>query len=330
MFRHFQVEETPKKCRDIIATARSILPDPSFQAFSEDLRKAKEEVMTLESILLQTIKFDLEIDHPYNFLVSYAKCLKGDKAKIQSMVQMAWSFVNDSLSTTVCLQWEPEIVAVAVIHLASKLSKFSATDWVGRQPNHSKWWDMFIQHNDVLPILEDVCHQVLDLYTTQSNQSQSIASGASTSSALMTTATPPPPPPPPLPQPCTAKSKVAAVTNSVSPAQHRPKPKELTIQDNCNMMIHENGYAVSEFTKMNRSSYATTCSAPPPPPPPPLMQPYTGTGSQPPSIYPMNVYPQPHPSNVPYNVPQCAQQPPHNIYYNQPISRISGAYYPGP
>lgn len=230
--------------------------------------------MTLESILLQTIKFDLEIDHPYNFLVSYAKCLKGDKAKIQSMVQMAWSFVNDSLSTTVCLQWEPEIIAVALIHLASKLSKFSVTDWVGRQPNHLKWWDMFIQHSDVLPILEDVCHQVLDLYTTQSNQPQSVASVASSSSAL-TTATPPPPPPPPS----TAKSKAAAVISSGSPipAQQRPKPKELTIQDNCNM-IHENGYAVSEFTKANRSSYATTCSAPPPPPPPPLMQPYTGKG----------------------------------------------------
>lgn len=253
------------------------MPDPNFQAFSEDLRKAKEEVMTLESILLQTIKFDLEIDHPYNFLVSYAKCLKGDKAKIQSMVQMAWSFVNDSLSTTVCLQWEPEIIAVALIHLASKLSKFSATDWVGRQPNHLKWWDMFIHHTDVLPILEDVCHQVLDLYyTPQTNQSQSIAGGAS-SSALAA-----PPPPPPLPS--TAKSKATAtVLSSGSPIaapqqqqqqQQRPKPKELTIKDNCNM-IHENGYAVSELTKANRSSFATTCSAPPPPPPP-LMQPYTG------------------------------------------------------
>lgn len=233
--------------------------------------------MTLESILLQTIKFDLEIDHPYSFLVSYAKCLKGDKAKIQSMVQMAWSFVNDSLSTTVCLQWEPEIIAVALIHLASKLSKFSATDWVGRQPNHLKWWDMFISHTDVLPILEDVCHQVLDLYTTQSNQSQSISGGTSTTAL---SAAPPPPPPPPLPS--TAKSKAVAaatVTNSGSPIpaqqqQQRPKPKEVTIQDNCNL-IHENGYVVSELTKANRSSFATTCSAPPPPPPP-LMQPYTG------------------------------------------------------
>jgi len=33
--------------------------------------------MVLERILLQTIKFDLQIDHPYQFLLKYAKCLKG-------------------------------------------------------------------------------------------------------------------------------------------------------------------------------------------------------------------------------------------------------------
>jgi len=37
----------------------------------------QEEVMVLERILLQTIKFDLQVDHPYQFLLKYAKCLKG-------------------------------------------------------------------------------------------------------------------------------------------------------------------------------------------------------------------------------------------------------------
>ena len=51
--------------------------------------------MTLERILLQTIKFDLQVEHPYTFLLKYAKCLKGDKTRLQKMVQMAWTFVND-------------------------------------------------------------------------------------------------------------------------------------------------------------------------------------------------------------------------------------------
>lgn len=127
-------------------------------------------MITLERILLQTIKFDLQVEHPYSFLLRYAKCLKGDQQKLQKMVQMAWNFVNDSLSTVVCLQWEPEIIAVALIYLASKLSKFKVQDWVGRQPHHTRWWDMFV--SDVtMDILEDICHQVLDLYQTNSKSS---------------------------------------------------------------------------------------------------------------------------------------------------------------
>lgn len=247
LFLAGKVEETPKKCRDIISMARSIVTDPDFQAFSDDLRKAKEEVMTLESILLQTIKFDLEVEHPYNFLVSYARKLKGDKSKLQKMVQMAWNFVNDSISTTVCLQWEPEIVAVALIHLASKLSKFTATDWVGRQANHLRWWDMFI--SDVtMEILEDICHQVLDLYQ-KSNQLPA------------TERTSPP----------DAKAKaVAANTNS---STQRLKQKDLPTKS-----CTENGFttaSVAEYMKVDRSSFATTCSAPPPPPLP-ILQAYTG------------------------------------------------------
>ncbi|XP_059613099.1 cyclin-K [Phlebotomus argentipes] len=155
-----KVEETPKKCKDIIKTAKTLLSDQKFLSFGDD---PKEEVMTLERILLQTIKFDLQVDHPYGFLVKYAKCFKGDSTKLQKMVQMAWNFVNDSLSTTVCLQWEPEIIAVALIHLASKLSKFTVTDWTGKQPNHLRWWDMFVA-DVTMEILEDICHQVLDLY----------------------------------------------------------------------------------------------------------------------------------------------------------------------
>lgn len=37
----------------------------------------QEEVMTLERILLQTIRFDLQVEHPYGYLIKYAKSLKG-------------------------------------------------------------------------------------------------------------------------------------------------------------------------------------------------------------------------------------------------------------
>lgn len=38
--------------------------------------------MVLERILLQTIKFDLQVEHPYQFLLKYAKQLKGKGEKL--------------------------------------------------------------------------------------------------------------------------------------------------------------------------------------------------------------------------------------------------------
>ncbi|XP_033227334.1 cyclin-K-like isoform X2 [Belonocnema kinseyi] len=173
LFLAGKVEETPKKCKDIIKTAKTLLSDQKFLTFGEDPKGEtdfylQEEVMTLERILLQTIKFDLQVEHPYSYLLKYAKCLKGDKNKLQKMVQMAWTFVNDSLCTTLCLQWEPEIIAVALMYLAGKLSKFEVVDWQGRQPKHLRWWDMFVE-DVTMDLLEDICHQVLDLYSQANN-----------------------------------------------------------------------------------------------------------------------------------------------------------------
>lgn len=43
--------------------------------------------MVLERILLQTIKFDLQVEHPYQFLLKYAKQLKG-----KTVTKRAFSF----------------------------------------------------------------------------------------------------------------------------------------------------------------------------------------------------------------------------------------------
>ncbi|KAM8921136.1 cyclin-K isoform 2-T2 [Pelodytes ibericus] len=165
LFLAGKVEETPKKCKDIIKTARSLLNDVQFGQFGDD---PKEEVMVLERILLQTIKFDLQVEHPYQFLLKYAKQLKGDKNKIQKLVQMAWTFVNDSLCTTLSLQWEPEIIAVAVMYLAGRLCKFEIQDWTSK-PMYRRWWEQFVQDVPV-DVLEDICHQILDLYSQGKQQ----------------------------------------------------------------------------------------------------------------------------------------------------------------
>uniref|UniRef100_A0A6Q2YBN0 Cyclin-K n=1 Tax=Esox lucius TaxID=8010 RepID=A0A6Q2YBN0_ESOLU len=208
LFLAGKVEETPKKCKDIIKTARSLLNDIQFAQFGDD---PKEEVMVLERILLQTIKFDLQVEHPYQFLLRYAKQLKdlkyfrsvsGDKNKVQKLVQMAWTFVNDSLCTMLSLQWEPEIIAVAVMYLAGRLCKFDIQEWTSRQSSR-RWWEQFVQDVPV-ELLEDICHQILDLYSQGKQQMPQTPSEKTPTTPIPTpqqplTQQPPLPSPPVLP-----------------------------------------------------------------------------------------------------------------------------------
>lgn len=90
-------------------------------------------------------------------------------------------------------------MAIALMHLAGKLSKFEVVDWQGRTSDHYRWWDMFVE-GMTIELLEDICHQVLDLYSQTQAHSQREPS-------------PPPnrgnPNPPPLPSQPPPPSSVA-------------------------------------------------------------------------------------------------------------------------
>ncbi|CAF1371551.1 unnamed protein product, partial [Didymodactylos carnosus] len=114
-----------------------------------------------------------------------------DKEQIRQMFQMAWTFVNDSYCTTLCLQWEPEIIAIAVMYLACKLSKFEITDWANKKENtKQKWWEQFVE-GLTKDIIEDICHQHLDLYS-KNNTSTFGAIGISGGNSQSSSANVPP------------------------------------------------------------------------------------------------------------------------------------------
>ncbi|XP_035530560.1 cyclin-K-like [Morone saxatilis] len=272
LFLAGKVEETPKKCKDIIKTARSLLNDIQFAQFGDD---PKEEVMVLERILLQTIKFDLQVEHPYQFLLRYAKQLKGDKNKVQKLVQMAWTFVNDSLCTMVALQWEPQIIAVAVMYLAGRLCKFDIQDWTSKQSSR-RWWEQFV-HDVPVEVLEDICHQILDLYSQAKQQipDGGIGTGENLPPPSILSSSAPPP-----------VKKASPQTSPRPPRPAQPSPKD-----------------------DSKAAKLTSLEPPPPPLPPPPPPPVSiNPDHKPPSSYP----PAPDlPSKPPPPpLPHCPPPPP--------------------
>jgi cyclin T len=90
LFLATKVEETPRRLRDVIDKAHEMFK-LSLDPASAKYNSYRAEILTCEKSLLQTIAFDLTVEHPYKFILDYIKSVKGEK----EIAQTAWNFVND-------------------------------------------------------------------------------------------------------------------------------------------------------------------------------------------------------------------------------------------
>ncbi|KAF6166703.1 hypothetical protein GIB67_005565 [Kingdonia uniflora] len=157
MFLSCKVEETPRKMKDVVVVAYETIyrrdPAASQRMKQKDVyEKQKELVVIGERLLLGTVAFDLNIQHPYKPLVSALKRLQ---ISDNNIAKVAWNFVNDWLCTTLCLQYKPHYIAAGSMYLAAKLHKFKLPSEKGKV-----WWLQF----DVTPNqLEEVLQQMVML-----------------------------------------------------------------------------------------------------------------------------------------------------------------------
>ncbi|XP_057974819.1 cyclin-T1-3 isoform X2 [Malania oleifera] len=155
MFLACKVEETPRLLRDVVVVAyeRTYKWDPSAPQRirqREVYDKQKQLILTGERLLLATVAFDLNIQHPYKPLVAAVKRLG---ISHNDLVKVAWNFVNDWLCTTLCLQYKPHYIAAGSLFLAAKFHKVKLPAEKGKV-----WWLEF----DVSPKqLEEVIQQML-------------------------------------------------------------------------------------------------------------------------------------------------------------------------
>ncbi|XP_042496360.1 cyclin-T1-4-like isoform X2 [Macadamia integrifolia] len=157
MFLASKVEETPRLLKDVVVVAYETINkrDPTAAQRikqKEVYEKQKELIVIGERLLLATIAFDLNIQHPYKPLVAALKRLKTSH---NDLVKVAWNFVNDWLWTTLCLQYKPHYIAAGSLYLAAKFHKVKLPTESGKA-----WWLEF----DVSPLrLEEVIQQMLGM-----------------------------------------------------------------------------------------------------------------------------------------------------------------------
>ncbi|CAM0874540.1 unnamed protein product [Alopecurus aequalis] len=173
MFLAGKVEETPRPLKDVILISYEIIhkKDPAAIAQikqKEVYEKQKELLLIGERVVLVTLDFDLNVHHPYKPLVQAIE--KFNKVAQKALAQAAWSFVNDGLRTSLCLQFKPQHIAAGAIYLATKFLK------VKLPADGENFW---LQQFDVTPRqLEEVSNQMLELYGPPPGQENDTKGGS--------------------------------------------------------------------------------------------------------------------------------------------------------
>lgn len=145
-----KAEENSRRIRDVLNTTYAVnYPDREPLRVSTEYWKMKELVVRAEQILLRAFAFDMAPSHPQHYLLHFIRNLEA----AEEIGTMAWCVANDSLVSSLCLQYCPQTIACACILFASEITNSGA--FVG------EWWEKFETNRRDL---EDASHQLADLY----------------------------------------------------------------------------------------------------------------------------------------------------------------------
>ena len=182
-----KTEESPRKlvhvineCWKLKNRKKPIPLDPKGPEFA----KLKESIMSLERVLLHTTAFELSIQHPYMFLVGQIqKVTQGGQLRYVNPPQSKPSpqddqkmklelkkysgiYAKDSLYTSLCLQFSPEVIATACVYLACLTAKV--------EPVKGTSWQKLLGDNIDMESLASICLQIMDVKSATDEKSKII------------------------------------------------------------------------------------------------------------------------------------------------------------
>ncbi|BES97593.1 cyclin T [Nesidiocoris tenuis] len=158
LFLAAKVEEQPRKLEHVIKVSQICLhrdvppPDVKSEAYIEHA----QELVVNENILLQTLGFDVAIDHPHTHVVRCCQLVRASK----DLAQTSYFMASNSLHlTTMCLQYKPTVVACFCIHLTCKWS-----NWEIPQSSEGKPWFWYIERSVTQEMLEQLTDEFLVIF----------------------------------------------------------------------------------------------------------------------------------------------------------------------
>ena len=111
-----KVEEDVMKIEDVLKTAYLI---GKGDILAEPTPKLQEKIFMYERIILNTLSFDVSVEHPHDYVHRFIKQLTpGRQRESMELSQVTFNILNDSLYTTICLRYPPRLIAASCVVLA--------------------------------------------------------------------------------------------------------------------------------------------------------------------------------------------------------------------
>lgn len=138
LFVAFKVDETMRRMKDfVVACCRVAMkqPDMIVDEQSKDYWKWRDLILQNESVMLEFLCFDLQLESPYRILWDYSVFLNVPDNR--PLRHAAYAFLNDSTYTVLSLLFQPRVIAAAALYAAARHCKVSFPDDSQGRP----WWE---------------------------------------------------------------------------------------------------------------------------------------------------------------------------------------------
>ncbi|EFJ52651.1 hypothetical protein VOLCADRAFT_120142 [Volvox carteri f. nagariensis] len=170
LFLAAKIEESPKMLKNVIMEMERIRhsKNPGALRALEDpvnFERLREEVLQAERAVLYTLGFDLTVEQPYKPLMEWFREEQRlmdvpHDSPYKPLVQNSLNLINDSLRTTLCLQFPPAKIAWAALWMADLMNIDNGTHFT-KLPRGNAFFEKFeISPHD----LTAICDQMLSEY----------------------------------------------------------------------------------------------------------------------------------------------------------------------
>ncbi|XP_074652903.1 uncharacterized protein LOC141907222 [Tubulanus polymorphus] len=157
LFLAAKVEEQPRKLEHVVSIAHRCLnrDEPALDTKSEKYLEKAQELVVNENILLQTLGFEITVDHPHTHVIKTCQLVRSSK----DLTQTSYFLATNSLHlTTMCLQYKPTVVCCVAIHLACK---WSSWEFPQSSEGHQWWW--YVDKTVTEELLEQLVQEFLNI-----------------------------------------------------------------------------------------------------------------------------------------------------------------------